>query len=159
MKFSIKAGVLTHLGRVSLMLFYVNKSLGDSKTPTCKSTNMMLGSVCTNSLQCAKLEARCRSTGSFGEDGIPEKRCLCFRNMRKDIESGKCAEIKDHGLIAFDKINRVPTWEELNPGRPKRPANRLNFNINENEDGLTVNIKSKNSKHSEIIFLYCLLYS
>ena len=121
------------------MVLCVYKSLGDSKTPTCKSTNMMLGSVCTNSLQCAKLEARCRTTGNFGDDGIPEKRCMCFTNMKKDIESGKCVEAKDRGLIAFYKLHRAPTWEELNPGRPKRPTNRLKLDISANEDGLKVN--------------------
>ena len=88
---------------------------------------MMLGSVCTNSLQCAKLEARCRTIGNFGEDGIPEKRCMCFTNMKKDIDSGKCVEAKDRGLIAFHKLHRVPTWEELNPGRPKGQPIVLNL--------------------------------
>ena len=102
---------------------------------------MKLGDVCSNSLQCSKLEARCRVTKSFREDGSPEKRCLCFNNMREDAETGKCVEIKDHGLVAFDKLHRAQTWEELNPGRPKRPTDRLRFTIAPNEDGLKVNKK------------------
>ena len=100
---------------------------------------MKLGNICTNSLQCAKLDARCRATEKFGEDGIPEKRCTCFRNMREDDETGKCVDVKDHGLIAFNKLHKAPTWEELNPGRPKRLTNRLRFAVSPNENGLKVN--------------------
>ena len=59
--------------------------------------------------------------------------------MRQDFETGKCVEIKDHGLVAFEKLHRTQTWDELNPGRPKRPTNRLSFTIAPNEDGLKVN--------------------
>ena len=72
------------------------------------------------------------------EDGKPEKRCLCFKEMREDPETGKCTDRKDRGLIRFDRLYRAPTWEELNPGRPKRPSKRISFSINPDEDGLKV---------------------
>ena len=105
----------------------------------CKDTNIKLGDLCTNSLQCAKLEAKCRSTRKVGEDGKPEKRCLCFKDMREDSGTGKCVDVKDRGLVPFNRLHRASTWEELNPGRPKRPINRLMTTIKPDEDGLKVN--------------------
>ena len=72
------------------------------------------------------------------KNGKPEKQCLCFKNMQKDSGTGKCVDIKDNGLIPFNRLHRTPTWEELNPGRPVRPESRLSFSVNPNEDGLKV---------------------
>ena len=58
--------------------------------------------------------------------------------MQRDSETGKCVDIKDKGLIPFNRLHRIATWEELNPGRPERPKSRLSLSITPNEDGLKV---------------------
>jgi hypothetical protein len=60
--------------------------------------------------------------------------------MREDSGTGKCVDAKDRGLVPFNRLHRAPTWEELNPGRRKRPVNRISFSIKPDEDGLKVNI-------------------
>ena len=114
--------------------------LDNSEHPTCRATNIKLRDTCTSSLQCSKLEAKCRSTSRISEDGRPEKRCLCFKNMREDHSTGKCVDIKDHKLIRFDLLHRPKTWQELNPGRPKRPSSKIAISVGSNDDKLKVNI-------------------
>ena len=60
--------------------------------------------------------------------------------MREDPETGKCTEKKDYGLLAFNRLYRAPSWQELNPGRPERPTSRLSFSVDPNTDGLKVHL-------------------
>ena len=60
--------------------------------------------------------------------------------MREDISTGKCVDIKDHKLIRFDLLHRPKTWQELNPGRPKRPSSKIAISVRSNDDKLKVSI-------------------
>ena len=60
--------------------------------------------------------------------------------MREDHSTGKCVDIKDHKLIRFDLLHRPKTWQELNPGRPKRPSSKIAISVRSNDDKLKVNI-------------------
>ena len=60
--------------------------------------------------------------------------------MREDISTGKCVDIKDNKLIRFDLLHRTKTWQELNPGRPKRPSSKIAISVRSNDDKLKVSI-------------------
>ena len=60
--------------------------------------------------------------------------------MREDHSTGKCVDIKDHKLIRFDLLHRPKTWQELNPGRPKRPSSKIAISVRSNDDKLKVSI-------------------
>ena len=60
--------------------------------------------------------------------------------MREDHSTGKCVDIKDHKLIRFDLLHRPKTWQELNPGRPKRPYSKIAISVRSNDDKLKVSI-------------------
>ena len=60
--------------------------------------------------------------------------------MREDLSTGKCVDIKDNKLIRFDLLHRPKTWQELNPGRPKRPSNKIAISVRSNDDKLKVNV-------------------
>ena len=112
---------------------------------------MKLGDLCSNSLHCAKLEAKCRNTSTIGDDGKPQKRCLCHRNMHKDSRTGKCEEVRDKGLLVFRRLHTNPTWEDLNPGRPVRQTSRLEPTIETDTDGLKVVRNGGPSKYRETL--------
>ena len=58
--------------------------------------------------------------------------------MQSDSDTGKCVDVKDRGLLSFNRLHRSASWGELNPGRPERPKSRLGLSIKPNDDRLKV---------------------
>ncbi len=87
----------------------------------CVSNPIRVGDPCTTSRQCVKLEAKCRPEPKSKNKS--KKTCQCFRNHYVDDE-GICTEDKDRGALEFHRLNRRPTYAELNPGRRRPPPSK-----------------------------------
>ena len=80
---------------------------------TCEANPTGLGDPCIDSRQCSKLKAYCRPVKTDGG-----KTCQCPPgDFYFSKSQGICSPVKDQADLPFHRLNRLPTWREISPGR------------------------------------------